>query len=309
MNPRKIFSAVFYSVLFVLPLVGLSQQQGDTTYVPVNTDQTFQGAHRPVVLLDEAHHNFHTMNGRYQAFTKVLQSDGYQVIPNRDTIEQSVLDTANILVIANALHEKNVEQWRLPTYSAFSRAEIEAIYHWVKAGGSLLLIADHMPFPAAAEALAAIFGFQCNNGFAMDTTTQSMTLFKRSDHSLLDHPITRGSHAGETIDSVRTFTGQALLIPVDAEPLMTFQQEEMRSYMPRQAGDFVETTPSIPVAGWHQGATLEFEQGRIAVFGEAAMFTAQYNAEYDVWFGLGSAGAEENEQFLLNVMHWLSHKL
>jgi len=44
----------------------------------------------------------------------------------------------------------------------------------------------------------------------------------------------------------------------------------------------------------------------VAVFGEAAMFTVQYVKDHDAWFGLKAEGAEQNEQFLLNVMHWLS---
>ena len=42
--------------------------------------------------------------------------------------------------------------------SAFTDSEIDALEHWVHAGGSLLLIADHWPYGAAVVALAQRFG-------------------------------------------------------------------------------------------------------------------------------------------------------
>jgi hypothetical protein len=283
-----------------------AQQAADTTFFPSNKVMTFSEGERPIVLIDEAHNNFHTMTGRYQAFAKVLESDGFIVKPNTTLFNLDSLKNANVLVISNALNQKNLENWDLPNYSAFTRYEIEVIYHWVKDGGSLLLIADHMPFPAAADELAAIFGFQFNNGFALDTTNQRRTIFKKSDNTLVSHPILNGSSSNEKIDSIRTFTGQAFLAPLNAIPILKHNRNTV-SYMPAQAWQFDENTPQISVEKWCQGATLEFYKGRIAVFGEAAMFTAQYNQENNIWFGLKASGAEQNEQFLLNTIHWLSN--
>jgi len=52
-----------------------AQQVGSTDFVPVNSKKTFSETDAPTVLIDEAHHNFHTMNGRYQPFSKILKSD------------------------------------------------------------------------------------------------------------------------------------------------------------------------------------------------------------------------------------------
>ncbi len=65
-------------------------------------------------------------------------------------------------------------------------------------------------------------------------------------------------------------------------------------------------TPKIPMDGWSQGAILEFGNGRVAVFSEAMMFTSQLYVPTGEKMGLVSRGAEDNEQFLLNIMHWLS---
>jgi len=75
------------------------------------------------------------------------------------------------------------------------------------------------------------------------------------------------------------------------------------------AWKFRPNTPSIPAGGMLQGAVLRFGQGRVAVFGEAAMFSAQEQinkqGERRV-MGMNHPDAAQNPQFLLNVMHWLS---
>jgi hypothetical protein len=49
---------------------------------------------------------------------------------------------------------------------------------------------------------------------------------------------------------------------------------------------------------------MPFGSGRTAFFGEAAMFTAQRSGNERM--GMNAALAEQNFQFVLNVMHWLS---
>ena len=64
-------------------------------------------------------------------------------------------------------------------------------------------------------------------------------------------------------------------------------------------------SPSVSVKGWQQGAVLQYGKGRVALFGEAAMFTAQ-TIEQGGRMGMNNPHARQNEQFLLNVMHWLT---
>ncbi|NQY35841.1 MAG: DUF4350 domain-containing protein [Alteromonadaceae bacterium] len=284
-----------------------AQQVGSSDFVPVNSKKTFLESEAPTVLIDEAHHNFHTMDGRYQPFAKILQSDGYNVDKNTKLFSKDSLKNVDVLVISNALNSKNTKSWNLPNYSAFKREEIEAVYHWVKNGGSLFLIADHMPFPKASESLAAVFGFQFNNGYAKDKTNKN-SIFKYSEGALTNHVIRKGMNDKETIDYVRTFTGQAFLSPPNAEALLILGDEAV-TYMPSKSWKFNDNTPEFSVSGWSQGATLEFYKGRVVVFGEAAMFTAQLAGKAKRKMGVIGKGAEQNEQFLLNIMHWLSKKI
>jgi len=47
----------------------------------------------------------------------------------------------------------------------------------------------------------------------------------------------------------------------------------------------------------------------VAVFGEAAMFTAQLAGPARMPMGMNHPLAKQNAQFALNVMHWLSGML
>ena len=298
-------------ILFMCLLVMLSssarpRQMGDPDFDPRIDNPSYPSGKGPVVLIDGAHNNFHTAEGRYKPFTDLLRKDGYRVAPLSDKFTAESLKKADVLVIANALHKSNIESWTLPTPSAFTEKEISAVEKWVTDGGALLLIADHMPFPGAAKDLAATFGFRFNNGFAFapDESRQGAR-FSREDGSLKDHPITRGSVPDEKIDFVVTFTGQAFQGPAEADPLLVFGKSSY-SLMPRQAWEFTDDTPKISVEGWLQGAVRGYGKGRIAVFGEAAGFTAQLAGPEMAKIGMNNPDAKQNPQFVLNVMHWLS---
>jgi len=286
-----------------------AQQMADTTFYAEIENPAYELGTGPVVLIDEAHHNYHTADGRYLAFATLLRRDGYVVSGSSAPFTGETLDRADILVISNALNERNLEDWSLPTPSAFTDEEIAAVREWVHAGGALMLIADHMPMPGAAESLAAVFGVEFLNGFAFEsaTDTDGPMIFRRPDGSLRPHFITDGRDATERVDSVASFTGQAFKVGAGASPVMVFRSEAV-SLNPPVAWRFTEDTPMTRVGGWSQGSVLEFGEGRVALFGEAAMFTAQVAVDGSNRFqmGMNLPEADQNQQFLLNVMHWLS---
>ena len=129
-----------------------------------------------------------------------------------------------ILVISNALNEINVRNWFLPNPSAFSQSEIIIIKNWVYNGGSLFLIADHMPMAGAAQDLAAKFGFEFTNGFVFDPLASGPAYFNLKDKSLNESIITKGRDVTESVEQIATFTGQAFKIPNDATPILIFNE-------------------------------------------------------------------------------------
>jgi hypothetical protein len=284
----------------------LAQQVADTGFEAKVGKPAYEKKKGPVVLIDEAHYNFHTSDGRFAPFAGALEDDGYVVRGLKKKFDAKTLSGAKILVIANALNEENDENWKLPTPSAFTDEEIAAVKDFVKNGGSLFLIVDHMPFPGAAEKLGATFGIRFVNGFAMNQTAiNTRDIFKLEEKTLVEHTILKGRGPVESVTSVMTFTGCAFQADKEAKPLLRFKDGYI-ALKPEEAWKFNDKTPRVSIKDYLQGATLQYGKGRVAVFGEAAMFTAQLSGQRQVPVGLNAPGAEQNTQFLLNVMHWLS---
>ncbi|MBT1695990.1 hypothetical protein KK083_03820 [Fulvivirgaceae bacterium PWU4] len=278
-----------------------AQQVADTLFNPEIVRPAYAKAQGPAVLIDEAHSNFHTVKGRFKPFARVLEKDGYVVGGFSQPFTNEGLTAAKILVIANALHPDNGENWSLPTPSAFTDAEIEALNAWVKKGGALFLIADHMPFPGAAEKLAASFGFRFLNGFAMKKKA-GKDLFTPGK-GLMTNALTNGRDKTEKIASLQTFTGQAFEIPQNATPVVVLSSDyEIK--LPQTAWEFEKNTQVVSAENLVQGAYMKYGAGRVVVFGEAAMFTAQLQRGKNK-MGMNAPSASQNAQFLLNTIHWL----
>ncbi len=281
-------------------------QIADTAFRPIVSAPAYPLGQGPLVLVDEAHGNFHTAGGRYAPFAVLLQRDGFRVGASKTAITPSALEAVDVFVISNALAEQNLEDWSLPTSDAFSTQEMETLHHWVLGGGSLLLIADHMPFPGATASLAEAFGVLFTNSFATDATgSADEYVFRRSDGTLGDDPITRGRNPSERIDSIRSFTGQAFRVVGPARPLLVLPKGSV-VLLPSESWVFDERTPRIRGDGMFQGVALKAGRGRVAVFGEAAMFSAQISGEQRRPMGMNMPSAAQNPQFALNVMHWLA---
>lgn len=300
------------AILTVLVLVvagcgSVSTQEPDLAFEPPISRPAWNEGSGPVVQIDEAHHNFHTAEGRYAAFAQLLRRDGYVVQGLAEPATAETLGRGDVYVVANAMPSEGHEHWKLPAVPAFRSAEVVAIRDWVEQGGSLFLVADHMPFPGAVQELAAAFGIVMHNGFLYDVTDNSYLDFAPGA-GLADHPIAAGRHDEESVTAVRTFSGQAFRAVGDVEPLLVAPPGSVVK-LPVEAWEFAEDTPRIPADGLLQGAVLRFGKGRVAVFGEAAMFSAQVvtreNGER-VLAGMNSPDATQNAQFLLNVMHWLT---
>ncbi|MBN2173948.1 MAG: DUF4350 domain-containing protein [Bacteroidales bacterium] len=299
-------------LLFICFLVFKSgifaQQIADTSYRPKIIHPAYQQGAGPIVFIDEGHHNFHTKEGRYWTFANLLERDGYIVKPFISEFDKKKLSGGKILVISNAQNEINLEHWYLPTPSAFTDIEIEELKDWVGEGGSLFLIADHMPFAGAAEQLASSFGFEFTNGFVADTNSPGPAFFSLDKGSVVQSTITLGRDSTEEVRNVVSFTGQGFNIPEKAIPILLFN-DHFVNLLPDTAWVFDSNTKIYNAKGLSQGAYLKFGKGRVVVFGEAAMFSAQLAGPNHVMVGMNSDYASENYQLLLNIIHWLDGKL
>jgi hypothetical protein len=313
-SERKCFILWFLFVFCIASNSGCTSdestdsQTADDVWSPTVSSPEFPQGDGPVVLVDAAHGNFHTIDGRYATFAELLELDGYRTQSAISEVTPKLLDQASVFVISNAVYGGDDAEWTLPTPSAFTSDEIDVIVDWVEKGGSLLLIADHMPFPGGTSDLANEFGIVFLNGFAMKSVKEGGLLsFTRSSGSLADHAITRGRSESEMIESIKSFTGQAFRFVAPVQPLM-YMPDDWVVLLPIEAWVIDESTPVVSARGLIQGGVLRHGAGKVAVFGEAAMFTAQISISDGVVspMGLNDPSAAANAQFLLNVMHWLT---
>nr|WP_321221835.1 hypothetical protein [uncultured Psychroserpens sp.] len=300
----KVFKKFIIYSLCAYSCIALSQQVADTTLVPQIDNPYYNTINAPTLYIDEIHNNFHTKEGRFKPFSTLLTRDGYDV---KALTNINLLDEKDILVISNALNSRNIGNWQQPIYDAFSSEEIKALKIWVKKGGKLLLIADHMPFSGASNSLANAFGFDFCDGFAQLSKPQNEPdLFSEENKRLLSSIITDGTF-GEPVTSVTTFTGSSFEMPEKARGILKFLKGD-ECLQPEIAWQFNDTTPSKDLRSSYQGAILEFGKGKLAVFGEAAQFTAQTitndNGTFHV--GFNSETAPNNVDFIRNLMLWLS---
>lgn len=273
-----------------------AQQVTDTTFRAPVENPLYPPGTGPRVLIDQAHFNASDAD-RYAAAADMLRRDGYVVGVLDGPITRAALEPARLLVsfiygssawrAINALRDAEPSR---TDFSAFTPAEVAAIRDWIAAGGALLLAVDHEPAPLAASELARALGVRFLNGIAYRDRTARLT-FRREDSTLAEHPLTRD------IGQVGTFGGSAFELERDGQPLLIFGGD-VRAWVAADSNE-------ISVAGQLQGAVFTFGEGRVAVFGEAGMFTAQLNASGNP-MGMNAEIAKDNPAFLRNVVHWLT---
>lgn len=284
-----------------LQAMAFGQVGPDPNFRPPIRNPAYPKGKGPVVLVDEGHFNLHTPTGRYLPFTELLKRDGYIVKPQKGTFDSDVLSKGKILVTATPLAEQNkdLENMTLPIYSAFTDEEIAAIRNWVFDGGSLFVIAEHMPWAGAVNRLVEAFGVSFSNGYVAGGR------WSRSKGELPDHPIINGRSEDERVDSVSSTTGAAFRSNRQVEPLLVLKAGTV-SRETKRIMEFTTETPKVPVGGWFRGAVLRHGKGRVAIFGEASMFTAQIRGPRKIPQGMNEPENKDNVKFLLNIMHWLS---
>lgn len=289
------------ALLLAACVPALAQQIADVHF-NTRVEKPAYSKNYPRVMFDEAHNNFHTVSGRYKPFAELLFSDGYQVVVNRKPFAKESLRTFKVLVIANALGAEDMDDDGADQ-PAFTDEEADAVRDWVRGGGSLLLIADHAPFGAAAESFAKRFHVTMSKGFVRDPDhsqpdAPGALIFSRENKLLLDHPITQGRAETERIDRVQAFTGQALKGGEGAISFLKLAETAVDA-----ADRLAEKT--VSVAGQSQGLAIKFGKGRVVMMGEAAMLSAQVSGSENRPMGMNVPGSD-NKQLVLNIMHWLT---
>ncbi|HYI11708.1 MAG TPA: hypothetical protein VEK57_21805 [Thermoanaerobaculia bacterium] len=288
-------------------------KQYDSSYDTGVAQPAYRGEH-PRILVDQAHHNRHDVDGTYKPFATLLKNDGYAVETLTGPVTAAALSGADLFVIPSALGTDDTN-----TEAAFTETEAGVLEAWVRGGGALLLITDHYPFGIAVGNLAQRFGVEMHGGMTFDPVhhdkssgDDSQLLFSRENRLLADHPITAGRGGSERVGRILTFTGQSLRAPHGTSLLRLSSTAVHRAANPkvtRSGSDVVVTVefgPPTSAAGWSQAIALRHGRGRVLILGEAAMISAQRDGDRRI--GINTSGTD-GRQFLLNAAHWLTGML
>jgi len=131
------YSRIGLIIITLFIFIGVKAQQvPDPDFKPPIEKPAYAEGKGPVVLIDEAHFNFHTASGRYQTFADLLRRDGYVVQASKENFSKESLKAGKILVIANALSQRNGINWNPPFDPSFTDEEIAAVREWVNQGRS-----------------------------------------------------------------------------------------------------------------------------------------------------------------------------
>lgn len=313
------WSVLVLSALLLAAPAAAQEQMGDPSFHPVVARPAYAGE-GPLIQLDATHGSVQTLDGRYAGFAALVRADGYRIRAGEQKLDTpGALDGVDVLVISNAVRPADGS-----SPNAFTDAEVEALDRWVRDGGSLLLAADHAPYGSANETLGRALGVEMGKGYAFRLTTQGgpVTNLDYPAQALAEHPIIAGRDEDESVQRVRTFTGQSLRGPDSAAVLIAMSEDAREAAdLPTlmeidrrlEAGEAAETVltefsrPALPA----QGLAFEHGRGRVVVLGEAGMLTAQVvkfpadSGREDIVFGLQTPG-HDDQQFALNLLHWLS---
>jgi hypothetical protein len=296
-------------VLLAMLGSGLAQQAqvNDPDFSARVESPAFTTRH-PRVGMDEAHRNFHTRDGRYKPFAALMTADGFMVSA-APPFDGASLKSVDILVIANAMGDTS----KGVATPAFTADECDAVREWVRGGGSLLLIADHVPWGDAAVVLARRFGVDMGRGIVMDAHhadgNPTRLVFSVDNGLLGEHAIIHGRNRAERVQRIVAFTGQSLGVPAGATALLKLSSDATESFDPEDQRKIEAGLPAgTQVPESHaQGLAMPFGKGRVVVFGEAALFSAQVATIDGQSFKVGmNVPGNDDRQLAINVMHWLA---
>jgi len=284
----------------------------------------------PRLLVDATHTNLYRLgqnpyppnpdaplpDGLYWPFAKLLSADGSVVVetgsPQLKTASLTHLlesTTSDILVIAGP-------------QQALTPDEITKVKAWVASGHSLLLSFDHSPHDQVDDLLMA---FLPDIDFNRSAVGGSQPFPYRFEYP---------AGAQGTLNATSTIACDSATCP-DVHKVETYGGESICPVPTRDQGIVVDCPPSLQSGtdqdpllilpsdgtcsspgrcGYLMGFGFCHEQGRVYVSAEGAALTRQNNFGWicvnpNEW-GLGGtlsvSSTNDNERYLLNVIHWLA---
>lgn len=294
-----------------------AQQLNDPEFQFKPKKPAYQSGSGPRVCIDAAHNNRHTMDGLFAPFAAILAADGYRLSSLREPFSKTALSSCEVLVIGNAHAAANRKgsDWPYPHASAFSRDEIDTVLLWIRAGGRLLLFADHSPAAGEAADLAVLLGVATLDAWSYNSHQGiSPEILRRADGLFGKHSILEGRDATERIHSLAMYGAGAFFPSVQFTPLIRFGKHSTGWIHMGDSGQNLkdireEEWPRYRLERWVLAAAREWSRGRIVALGDVTACTAQIQGPDKHPVGMNEPVQQQNAQFCLNVVRWLTGAL
>jgi hypothetical protein len=298
------------------------------------------------VGIDEAHLNFHTATGNYRPFATLLRADGYRVEASTARFTRESLAAFDVLVVANARGGMGLEALTAPAFTPEECVAVREWVRGggslllIADHAPFGTAAEPLAMQFGVD-MSKGWAFDTATGNSQGNA--SFLRYDRENGLLGTHPILQGRGDGERVSRVVAFTGQSLSVPAGADVLLRLSPtaqdrlpptaEEARAQAARRqqvvdsvvaalrARGVTDTTAALatpmrdtspqrfaPAAGRAQGLAIRFGSGRVVILGEAGMLSAQViriPGREPSYMGMNVPGSD-NQQFALNILHWLS---
>lgn len=268
----------------------------------------------PAVLVDNAHWNHGTADGRLQAFAELLTADGYRVLPGANGTRAETLADARVSVVVNPLGVPGLlRTWAsraglggLPFFDedGLMMQEVETTLQWIENGGSMLIAVDPAPYARGSRGLVERLGVRMHERLVVDVghaepASPSWLVFSRETDLLGAHPILDGTADLPPVNSVVAFGAQAMEPPEGAVTLLRLSPSAAE----------VERDGDPPTSGSRAGGlavAVAFERGRgrVVVLGDSQLITVD-PIRGAAPTGLGWPGSH-NERFTRALLRWLA---
>ncbi|MFX1255535.1 MAG: hypothetical protein ACFFCZ_28285, partial [Promethearchaeota archaeon] len=257
---------------------------GETTYSDSDNDVflinnirwlSAAGLKERIVLFDESHNPFFSVNSGYLDFGNYLTLNGY-TLQWMTTFYASLLETAHVLFICDGTVD-------------YTTSEITAIVDFVAAGGGLFLIGDLSTYHDKIDPIANEFGMDYNDtGYLEDSDDhdpvgEAYILYNESNFGA--HPIMEGISRievdlGTAFDSIGTGTA---LVTTDTDGTCSWSDGGLAN-------------------GLAVFAAQEHELGRVVAVSDVQLVHSGYDADSD---GIPQLYEHDNILFTLNSFQWL----
>lgn len=300
-------------------------------FTPQVRQPSFPSGTGPRVLVDAGHFN----EGRAELapLVELLGRDGFRVSFHESAWTQAALAQADFIIIANPLGTSR-ESLRAAgadyawsdqaRRDAFTTEEVVTLTRWIRGGGSLLLMLDEAPVPAATRTLSEVLGVEVRNtrtwdaaqrpvGYtypAADDLRGSYVMFTRERKTIAKHPILDGRNRDEKVDQVATYIGSSLVGPFDGTVLLSLTPNAFDYW--KDAPELGGAEHRVPAVGRAQAVAFEMGEGRVVVASESDAFLVPAGGAEDPGNALGKGLAfkgAQNQQFVLNTIRWLGRVL